>query len=234
MAWVVTAVVGSAVIGGVASKMGSDEIAGATKDAAKATAAATADTNALLQKQYEQTRTDQEPWRVAGEKALQTIQDTPDFQFTPESFEQMKDPAYQFRMDEGINALDRSAASRGRVLSGAQDRAVTRYGSNLASQEYGNAFNRAKSTYQQNLGTQQSLAGIGQQATNITSQAGQQTAANMGQNIQQSTAAINALNVGGAQATAQGYQGAAQAANQATGNFLLYDYLQKKPATTGA
>lgn len=229
MSWVATAVVGAAVVGGTASYLGAKEVSEATESAAASTAAATESTNIMLQEQYEQTRADQEPWRVAGEKALQTIQTMPDFQFSAEDFEQMKDPSYEFRMQEGVNALDRSAAARGRVLSGAQDRAVTRYGSDLASQEYGNAFNRALGTYQQNLGTQQSLAGVGQTATNLTAQAGQQTAASQASNIQQSTAAVNALNVGAAQSTAQMYGDIGQTVNQATGNYLLYNTLQ--PAT---
>ena len=70
-------------------------------------------------------------------------------------------------MQEGVNALDRSAASRGRTLSGAQDRAVTRYGSDLASQEFGNAFNRSLTEYNVNLSRLQGLAGVGQSATNV-------------------------------------------------------------------
>ncbi|MGM0614763.1 MAG: hypothetical protein ACQES7_04290 [Pseudomonadota bacterium] len=53
------------------------------------------------------------------------------------------DPGYQFRREEGMNALDASAAARGRLQSGAQARATTRYASDLASQEYGNAYGRA-------------------------------------------------------------------------------------------
>jgi hypothetical protein len=47
-------------------------------------------------------------------------------------------PGFQFRLGEGVNALDRSAASRGMVLSGAQTRAVQDYGQNRASDEWGN------------------------------------------------------------------------------------------------
>ena len=52
------------------------------------------------------------------------------------------DPGYQFRMDEGQKALDRSAASRGLLRSGAQQKAITDYGQNVASAEYGNYFDR--------------------------------------------------------------------------------------------
>jgi hypothetical protein len=51
-------------------------------------------------------------------------------------------PDYQFRMKEGVNALDRSAASKGMLLSGAQTKATQQYGGDLASGEYNNYFNK--------------------------------------------------------------------------------------------
>lgn len=45
-------------------------------------------------------------------------------------------PGYQFRMDEGIQALDRSAAARGRLLSGAQNKAINRYAQGTAANEF--------------------------------------------------------------------------------------------------
>jgi len=128
---------------------------------------------------FEQQTKLQEPWRNAGKEALRRIEKTPDFTFTAQDFENFKDPAYEFRVKEGINALDRSAASRGRLLSGAQDKAVTRYGQDMASQEYGNAFNRALTKYNTNLNTDKSLAGVGQEATNQVQSSGNV----MGQNV---------------------------------------------------
>jgi hypothetical protein len=51
-------------------------------------------------------------------------------------------PGYNFRLNEGTKALDRSAASKGMLLSGAQTKAVTDYGQNTASQEWGNYINQ--------------------------------------------------------------------------------------------
>lgn len=136
----------------------------AINESAQAQLTASSQNVALQRDIFSQQQAAQEPWRVAGAKALEAIQSTPDFNFTSDTFEQFKDPSYDFRMQEGVNALDRSAASRGRLLSGAQDRAVTRYGSDLASQEYGNAFNRAQNVYTTNLNTKKSLAGVGQEA----------------------------------------------------------------------
>lgn len=92
------------------------------------------------------------------------------------------DPGYQFRMDEGMRGVEGSAAARGGLLSGAAMKAIQKYGQGLASQEYGNAYQRfnADQTNQYNR-----LAGIvntGQGATNQLTNAagafGQQAGAN--------------------------------------------------------
>ena len=52
------------------------------------------------------------------------------------------DPGYSFRLSEGQQALDRSAAARGGTQSGAALKAAARYGQDMGSQEYGNAYSR--------------------------------------------------------------------------------------------
>jgi len=47
-------------------------------------------------------------------------------------------PSYQYQLDQGIGAIDRSAASQGMLQSGNTMKEVQQYGSNLANQEYGN------------------------------------------------------------------------------------------------
>lgn len=61
-----------------------------------------------------------------------------------------QDPSYKFRLNEGINALDKSASARGMLLSGAQQKAINKYAQETASQEYANAYNRALTTNQSN------------------------------------------------------------------------------------
>ena len=56
------------------------------------------------------------------------------------------DPGYQFRMQQGMDALQNSAAARGGLMGGDTGRALAEYGQNFASNEFQNAFNR----YQQN------------------------------------------------------------------------------------
>lgn len=52
-------------------------------------------------------------------------------------------PAYRFNLDETLSAIDRSAASKGKLYSGQTMKAISDRASNLASNEYNNAFSRA-------------------------------------------------------------------------------------------
>lgn len=54
-------------------------------------------------------------------------------------------PGYQFRLQQGVNALNNSAAARGMQLSGAQTKALSDYGQNTGSAEYGNYVNELNS-----------------------------------------------------------------------------------------
>jgi hypothetical protein len=51
-------------------------------------------------------------------------------------------PGYQFQMDQGVQALDRSAAARGMLNSGAQMKSLNRFGQGVANQEFGNYYSR--------------------------------------------------------------------------------------------
>lgn len=110
------------------------------------------------------------------------------------------DPGYAFRQSEGMKALERSAAARGNLLSGSALKGIQRFGQDLASQEYQNAFNRYQINRANQLNPLQSLMGSGQSATNLlTGAAGQ-----MGQNE-----AAGITNAGAARAS--GYVGVANA-----------------------
>jgi hypothetical protein len=98
------------------------------------------------------------------------------------------DPGYGFRMSEGMKALDRQAAARGGLISGAALKAAQRYGQDLGSQEYTNAFNRYQTNRTNQLAPLQSLAGLAQTSANTLGNA----AANYGAN------AGNAAMIGGA------------------------------------
>lgn len=117
--------------------------------------------SADLQKQmFEKQLELQEPWRQAGISALSKMQQQAGgmpspvggFQNAmPAAFSGQvnlnQDPGYAFRMSEGMKELERSAAKRGGLLSGATLKGIQRFGQNLASQEYQNAYNRALTQY---------------------------------------------------------------------------------------
>lgn len=126
--------------------------------------------------------------------------------FGTQQFEQ--DPGYAFRQAEGMKALERSAAARGNLLSGSTLKGIQRFGQDLASQEYGNAFNRYQIERAARLNPLQNLMGSGQSAANVMTSA----AGNLGQNQ-----AANAYNVGTARAS--GYMGVSNALNQAIGGI---------------
>jgi hypothetical protein len=200
-AWMIpAAIIGSALLGSSASKKAASTQADAANRAAD-----------LQMQQFERQVELQEPWRQAGITALNKL--TPlATEYTPFGMDQFQqDPGYAFRMSEGMKALERSAAARGGLLSGGMLRGAQRYGQDLASQEYMNAFNRYQAERNARLNPLQSLAGVGQTATNQLGQAGQAMASNVGQ-------ALGAA----AQARASGYIGGANALTQGLGTYLNY------------
>lgn len=117
------------------------------------------------------------------------------------------DPGYAFRLKEGLKALDAQAAARGGMISGAALKAAGRYGQDYASNEYNNAFNRYQTNRSNQLQPLQSLMGVGQTATNATSNAA---------GAYGNAAGSNALAAGNA--LASGQIGSANAWNSAIGN----------------
>ena len=200
MGWMAAATVVSSLIGSSASKKAASTQADAANRAAD-----------LQMQQFERQVELQEPWRQAGITALNKL--TPlATEYTPFGMQQFQqDPGYAFRMQEGMKALERSAAARGGLLSGGMLRGAQQYGQGLASQEYMNAFNRYQAERNARLNPLQSLAGVGQTATNQLGQAGQTMASNVGQ-------ALGAA----AQARASGYIGGANALSQGLGTYLNY------------
>jgi hypothetical protein len=152
----------------------------ATQRAIDAQMQAAREGNATQKYMYDQTRADNQPWRDAGVKALGDLSN-PDFQkdFTMADFQ--ADPGYQFRMAEGAKALERSAAARGSLMGGGFAKAISRYGQDVASQEYGNAYNRFNADRDRRFNRLGTLAGIGQTAQGQNAQAGQNYANNVSQ-----------------------------------------------------
>ena len=197
----------------------------AAKKASKAQLQAAREAMALQERMFNQQIALQEPFRQAGlttqaellrqfglggDAASQgygnMLRD-----FSAKDFQ--ADPGYAFRLQEGLKGMDRQAAARGGLISGGALKAAQRYGQEMGSQEYQNAYNR----YNQNRGTRYNMLtgqqAVGQGAANTQGQA----AGNYGQQ-----AGETLMNMGNARAS--GYMGQANAfsnALQGAGNTLL-------------
>ncbi len=199
---VATAIIGGAIVGGGASIIAGGSAAGAQRDAAET--AAETQTNALAAQGVLN-----EPYRmggIVGQNELLSqlgLVGDPEAEgfgalmepFDPSGIEM--DPGYEFRRDEGTDAVARTYAGAGKFLSGAALKGINRYGQNFASNEYQNAYNNAFNRYQTNRANQlnplQFLTTTGQAAA-----AGQ--AANVGNtatniaNLQTGVGNVNAAN----------------------------------------
>jgi hypothetical protein len=91
------------------------------------------------------------------------------------------DPGYAFRLSEGQQALDRSAAARGGLISGGALKAATRYGQDMGSQEYQNAFNRYQTNRSNQLQPLGNLMASGQSAASNQGTAAGNYGTNAGQ-----------------------------------------------------
>jgi len=197
--WVAGAIVGSAVIGGAASSRAASTQADAANRATD-----------LQYKQWQESVALQEPWRKAGQEALNKLIPLSEYK-TFDMGDFQADPGYAFRMSEGMKGLERSAAARGGLLSGSTLKGIQRYGQDLGSQEYMNAFNRYQTERAARLQPLQSLAGIGQTTAQQIGQSGMQMASNVGD-----------IGMSGAAARASGYVGGANALTGALNTGLNY------------
>ncbi|MGI9158922.1 MAG: DNA transfer protein p32 [Saprospiraceae bacterium] len=225
-------------IGTAAAIMGGASLAGgllgssAAKKAARTQAAAADRASQLQYQQFQDQSAAQEPFRQAGltsqNELLRRLGLTGDAgsagygsllqNFGMQQFQ--ADPGYAFRLAEGQKALERQAAARGGLISGAALKAAARYGQDMGSQEYMNAFNRYQTERGNAYGMLSGQQGVGQAATNAMGMMGQNYANQAG------NAYMDAGN-----ARASGYVGAANALTSGLGNafnFYQQDQLLKK------
>jgi hypothetical protein len=207
----VTGTIAAVTVG--SSIMGSRAAKSAAGTQAAASAAATDAQERMFERQVEL----QEPFReagMAGQNRLMALlglgkdKTAADFgkyasaEFTPAQFQ--ADPGYAFRVSEGMKALDRTAAARGGLISGAALRGATRYGQEMGSQEFQNAFNRYQTSRTNTLNPFASLAGVAQSSANTLTGAAGTLGQNIGSNIIGAGNAMAAGQVGSANAIASG------------------------------
>lgn len=237
LGWIAAAGVVGAVVSSNAASDAADVQAGAAAQS-DATQKAISDQQIALQReQFDYQKGLQEPYRRAGEQALNKLVPLTDYQkFGMDQYKE--DPGYAFRLAEGQKALDRQAAARGGLISGSALKAATRYGQEMGSQEYTNAFNRYQTERAAQLQPLQSLAGVGQTSAQTMGSAGQAMTAGISNSLGNYGNAASDAYMGAANARASGYVGGANALNSSIGNignmYMQNKYMNQRYPTVGA
>ncbi len=212
MAWVATAIIGGAVVGGVAQAYAANKASSAQVAASNKAA----DTTLGM---YNTTRGDLAPYRQLGQTASDDLTNRLPFLTSPIVMDQAaleQTPGYKFNVSQGLKATQNSAAARGLGSSGAALKGAAVFGVNTANTLYKdqfdlentnrtNAFNRLSSLIGTGAGAAAGGGTIGQAA------AGQAASAQVGAGNAQA-AGINAIgtavgNVGNAAAGYGLYKG---------------------------
>jgi len=163
--------VGGDIVGGIfGSNAGGDEASAAQQAMANQNQTYAANSNAY------------QPYVDAGNTTLgQMLSGLQSGQFNttvnPQNL--VNDPGYQFRMQQGTQALQRAAASKGMLGSGAFMKGLDQYSQGLASQEYQQAFNNQFQNNQAGWSRLSGLAGLGANAVNQRAALGQNYANSM-------------------------------------------------------
>ncbi len=204
-----------------ASVAGGMMAADASEDAANSQANSAANAQALEKQMFDKQNELNAPFRengLAGQNKLMDLLGLSDRTTTPGFGSAMRDfgmsdfqadPGYQYRLEQGQKAIERSASARGGLTGGRILKDLTRFGQGEASQEYGNAFNRFQVNRSNKLNPLQSLSGAGQTATGQMGQAAQNYAQNAGNLMTQQ-----------GNARASGYVGSANGWNNAIGQGM--------------
>lgn len=147
---------------------------------------------------YNQTRSDNAPLLATRDSALGQIN-----ALLANPSRITSEPGYDFGFTQGQRALEHSAAANGMSYSGAQQKALTRFGQDYAGSKLDQSYNRLAS-----------LAGLGQVGANNNSAANANYANNLSGNL---------IGVGNANAGASMYQGNVW---QNALNNLAYGYMK--------
>lgn len=202
----------------------------AAESAAAAQEEAAQQALALQREMWEQQRADQQPWMQAGQATLADLlrqMQGGGFDNRTDPSQLANDPGFQFRMAEGQKALERSAAARGGLRSGATLKSLARYSQGVASDEFNNAWNRTETSNANRYNRLANLAGVGQ--------ASAQHLGGLGQGFANSASslygAIGNANSAGIIGQANGYNGGA---SRTLGTLMGIPQQQRIPQQGGA
>lgn len=192
------AVLGGAVISGVAGVASSAMAADAQSSAANAAAQTQRDI-------YASNKGMLQPWNDAGFKAYSTLNDLLGVGGNSATMQKSLEnlPGYQFTLNQGLKSVQSGAAARGLGSSGAALKGAANYATGLADSTYGNQANRLAASAGMGLSAANALAGVGTSA---------------GQGIANSQ-------IAGGNAAAAGWNGAGNSISNAAGYLPLYSMM---------
>lgn len=192
---------GGSIIGGA---MG----ASASRSAMRQQLAALKEARGEISRAYEESKGYYTPYAQAGEEGLNRLRDIMNKPFSMSDLQ--LDPGYQFRLKEGLKGIEGTAAARGGLLSGATMKGAQRYGQEMASQEYGNAYNRYLQLPMYFSGMGERTAGA---RAGLSSQYGSNIANLMGQGGQAQAA--------GTMGAANAWSNALSGVSNAAGSYMM-------------
>lgn len=212
------AILGAGILGAGASMYGASKAADAQQAAAAQAAAAQQQALQFQRENYDKASGNLSPFIQTGQGANNLLASFYGLNGSDPALGQnalaafAKSPDYQFALKEGIGALDNSAAAKGGLLSGNQLRAVTEYGSGLATQNLGNYLSRISG-----------LSDQGIRAGGILGQIGSGTGANI------NTASNNLGNayMAGGTAEASGILGMTKGFDSGLNSLSLYNQMSQ-------
>jgi hypothetical protein len=179
MSGIAVAIVGSAVIGGIAGKAGADAQAGAIEDAARTQAESDALAIAEQRAAREQAVELNAPFREAGLAGLPQYQ-----QMATEGYQGpgniTASPLYQWQLEQGTEGINRAAAARGGYGSTAAVSQIGDFTRALGAQETETQYNRGLTEYNTQYDRLMNLVNVGRGATTESVSAGQAAASNIG------------------------------------------------------
>ncbi|MEW0941631.1 DNA transfer protein p32 [Acinetobacter baumannii] len=206
----------SSVIGAIT---GSSKQAKAQKEAGDQMVGASNRATDVQKQMFDQMRQDQQPYMNAGTDALKSLMggmgENGQFMQTYNGQDIYNDPSYQFRLNQGLDAVQSGAAAAGGLLSGATQKALANYGQNFASQEYQNAYNRFNADQTNKYNRLSNIVGLGQNAAAGVGNAGIQTGQAIANNTMAGANAQAAGTIAAGNRDANNFQGLLGIANTA-------------------
>lgn len=220
MTWTAVAIGGAAVVGGVAANSAANKQAGAAGQASQ-----------VEQNMFNQTQGNLQDWMNSGRQANYTLQNLLGLKtgsvdagfdqnaplskaFSLQDFQ--ASPAYNFNLEQGMNAINKGAAARGNLYAPQTLQDLGKFTQGTASNEFQNAFSNYNTNQNNIFSRLQTLSGQGANAATNLGGFGAQTAGQIGGNI-----------IGAGNANAAGIVGGANAINSGVGSYYNQQLMQQ-------